>query len=63
MSRLLVAGPEGQIELGKAYAGRPLLLEEQQPGVWTIQIGKFIPEQESKEMNSKTRDLLEEVFE
>lgn len=36
----------GQIALGKAYAGRHVLVEELEPGVWLVKLGEFIPDSE-----------------
>ena len=39
-------GSSGQISLGKQYAGRHVLVDELEPGVWVIKIGDFVPENE-----------------
>ena len=39
-------GQSGQIALGKEYAGRQVLVEQLEPGVWIIKLGKFIPDSE-----------------
>ncbi len=39
-------GSSGQIALGKQYAGRDVLVDETQPGVWVIKVGRFVPESE-----------------
>jgi hypothetical protein len=39
-------GSSGQISLGKQYAGRHVLVDELEPGVWVIKLGEFIPESE-----------------
>jgi hypothetical protein len=36
-------GSRGQIQLGKQYSGRHALVEEMEPGVWTV---KIIPDNE-----------------
>ena len=41
-----VIGANGQISLGKHYAGRQVLVEEQEPGVWLIRTATIIPENE-----------------
>jgi hypothetical protein len=38
-----VIGNNGQISLGKKFAGRHVFIEESQPGVWLV---KLIPENE-----------------
>ena len=41
-----VVGQNGQISLGKESAGRQVLVEEREPGVWLIRTAKVIPENE-----------------
>ncbi|MES0873712.1 hypothetical protein [Sinimarinibacterium thermocellulolyticum] len=41
-----VVGANGTISLGKQYAGRQVLLEEQEPGVWLIRTATVIPDNE-----------------
>ncbi|MEE9354442.1 MAG: hypothetical protein V3U75_02525 [Methylococcaceae bacterium] len=41
-----VIGANGQISLGKHYAGRQVLVEEQEPGVWLIRTASIIPDNE-----------------
>jgi hypothetical protein len=39
-------GANGQISLGKEYAGRQVLIEEREPGVWLVRTAIVIPENE-----------------
>lgn len=39
-------GSSGQISLGKEYAGRPVLVEEIEQGVWLIKTARIIPDSE-----------------
>jgi hypothetical protein len=41
-----VVGNNGQISLGKEFAGRQILVEEREPGVWLIRTARVIPENE-----------------
>lgn len=41
-----VIGANGQISLGKDYAGRQVLVEEREPGVWFVRTAIVIPENE-----------------
>ena len=41
-----VIGANGQISLGKQYAGRQVLVEEQESGVWLIRTATVIPDNE-----------------
>jgi len=46
-SSVKVIGSNGQISLGKQYAGRQVLVEEREPGVWLIRTAKVIPDNEA----------------
>jgi len=41
-----VVGANGQISLGKQFAGRQVLVEEQEPGVWLIRTATIVPDNE-----------------
>lgn len=41
-----VIGANGQISLGKQFAGRQVLVEEQEPGVWLVWTATVIPDNE-----------------
>lgn len=41
-----VVGVNGQISLGKQFAGRQVLVEEQEAGVWLIRTATVIPDNE-----------------
>jgi len=41
-----VVGANGQISLGKEFAGRQVLVEEREPGVWLIRTAMVVPENE-----------------
>ncbi len=41
-----IIGANGQISLGKQYAGRQVLVEEQEPGVWLVRTATVIPDNE-----------------
>jgi hypothetical protein len=41
-----VIGANGQISLGKQYAGRQVLVEEQEAGVWLVRTATVIPDNE-----------------
>jgi hypothetical protein len=45
-SAVKVIGANGQISLGKQYAGRQVLVEEQGPGVWLVRTVSVIPDNE-----------------
>ncbi|MBK1701119.1 hypothetical protein [Thiococcus pfennigii] len=41
-----VVGANGQISLGKQYAGRQVLVEEREPGVWLVRTATVVPDNE-----------------
>ncbi|MFZ2394646.1 hypothetical protein [Rhodoferax sp.] len=41
-----VIGANGQISLGKKFAGRQVLVEEREPGVWVVRTATVIPDNE-----------------
>lgn len=40
-------GANGQISLGKEFAGRQVLVEEREPGVWLVRTATVVPDNES----------------
>ena len=46
MAVVKTVGRSGQIALGKEYAGRHVLVEQIEPGVWIIKLGEFVPDNE-----------------
>lgn len=57
-----VVGSSGQISLGKEYAGRQVLVEEREPGVWLVRTALVIPENEAWLHAPQTqRDLREAI--
>jgi len=45
-SSIKVIGANGQISLGKRFAGRQVVVEEQEPGVWLVRTATVIPDNE-----------------
>jgi hypothetical protein len=41
-----VVGTNGQISLGKEFAGQQVLVEEREPGVWLVRTAIVIPQNE-----------------
>jgi hypothetical protein len=55
-----VIGLNGQISLGKKFAGRQVQVEEQAPGVWLVRTVKVVPDNEAWVHNPEAaRDLKE----
>jgi hypothetical protein len=46
LSSVKVIGANGQISLGKQFAGRQVLIEEHEPGVWLVRTATVIPDNE-----------------
>ncbi len=55
-------GRSGQIALGKQYAGQHVLVDELEPGVWMIKLGKFIPQSERWLHQSEARARLDRAI-
>lgn len=45
-SAVKIVGANGQISLGKQFAGRQVLVEETEPGVWLVRTATVIPDNE-----------------
>ena len=45
-SQIKTIGASGQISLGKEYAGRHIIIEEIEEGVWLIKTASIIPDSE-----------------
>lgn len=45
-SSVKVVGANGQISLGKQFAGRQVLVEEREPGVWLVRTAVVVPDNE-----------------
>ena len=41
-----VVGSNGQISLGKEFAGRQVLIEQKEPGVWLVRTAVVVPDSE-----------------
>lgn len=46
MGSVKTIGSSGQIALGKQHAGRHVLVDEVEPGVWLVKLGEFVPDAE-----------------
>jgi len=62
MAQIKTIGKNGQISLGKEFAGENVLIDNIEPGVWIVKIGKFIPDNEQwlyqKDNSSKLDEAL-----
>ena len=57
-----VIGSNGQISLGKQFAGRQVLVEEREPGVWLVRTAMVVPENELWLHQPKAREDLERAL-
>jgi len=58
-----VVGSNGQISLGKEFAGRQVLVEEQEPGVWLVRTAMVVPDNELWLHQPQARDDLQRALE
>ena len=58
-----VVGSNGQISLGKEFAGRQVLIEEKEPGVWLIRTAMVVPDNELWLHEPQARDKLQRALE
>jgi len=57
-----VVGTNGQISLGKQFAGRQVLIEEQEPGVWLVRTATVLPDNENWLHQPKTAAALQKAL-
>jgi hypothetical protein len=62
MGVIKTVGSSGQIALGKQYAGRHVMVEELEPGVWMVKVGEFIPDNERWLHTPEVKAQLDEGF-
>jgi hypothetical protein len=53
-----VVGSNGQISLGKEFAGRQIVVEEQEAGVWKIRTASIVPDNELWLQQPQARESL-----
>jgi len=53
-----VIGANGQISLGKKYAGHQVVVQEWEPGVWHVRTAKVIPDNEAWLDNEEVKKIL-----
>jgi hypothetical protein len=61
MEAIKSVGRSGQISLGKKYAGKTVLIDQIEAGVWLVKLGQFIPESEQWLHESKNRSDINEA--
>lgn len=62
MENIKRIGKSGQISLGKQFAGRSVLVDLIDEGVWIVKLGQFIPDSEhwlhSSQISSEVDDAI-----
>ena len=56
-------GSSGQISLGKEYAGRTVMVEEIESGVWMVRTARVIPDNELWLHSAEARENLDKALE
>ena len=62
MAIIKAVSSSGQISLGKQYAGRHVLMDEREPGVWVIKLGEFVPDNERWLQEPAVREKLDRAI-
>src|SRR5467141_378128 len=62
MATVKTIGRSGQIVLGKEYAGRSVLVDQVEPGVWIIKVGEFVPDSERWLYEAQVQQEVEEAI-
>ena len=62
MATVKTIGRSGQIVLGKEYAGRSVLVDQVEPGVWIIKVGEFVPDSERWFYEAQVQQEVEEAI-
>ena len=62
MAMIKTVGRSGQIALGKEYAGRHVLIDQPEPGVWVIKLGTFVPDNEQWLLESEVQREVDEAI-
>ena len=62
MATIKTIGSSGQIALGKQFAGKHVLVEEIEDGVWLIKLGDFIPKNEKWLHHSEVKKNLDNAL-
>jgi hypothetical protein len=57
-----VVGTEGEVALGKEYAGRAVSVVMLEPGVWSVKVGTFVPDNERWLLDPKVQADLDEAI-
>jgi hypothetical protein len=61
MASVKTVGNSGQVSLGKEYAGRHVLIDQIEKGVWIIKAGTFVPDNESWLQDAEVSEELQKA--
>ena len=61
MIAIKTVGSSGQISLGKEFAGRHVLIDQVEPGMWLLKIGSFVPDSERWLQQTEVESMLDEA--
>jgi hypothetical protein len=62
MSVVKTVGRNGQIAIEQEFAGRQILVDQVEPGVWILKLGQFVPDSERwLHFDATRRDIDEAV--
>ncbi|WP_293914734.1 hypothetical protein [Deinococcus sp.] len=56
-------GASGQLYFGKAYAGKTVVIEKREPGVWLVRTASVVPDNERWLHTMEMQAKLNEAFE
>ncbi len=63
MQAIKTVGASGQVSLGKEYAGRLVMIDQVEPGVWILKLGEFVPDNERWMMQDEVRQEIDRAIE
>ena len=58
-----VIGANGQVSLGKEFAGKMVLIDQIEDGTWIIKCGEFVPDSEKWLYQGKNLEKIEKAVE
>jgi hypothetical protein len=61
-SAVQIVGADGEVALGKEYAGRSVSVVMLEPGVWSVKVGTFVPDSERWLLDPEVQADLDEAI-
>ena len=62
MTAIKMISSKGQLDWGEEYSDRQVLVEEIEPGVWIVKLGRFIPDSERWLHHPKAESEIDEAI-